>query len=88
MRPTRPFFFFLTFSLGLVSGRREAGLDEVQYGDLPRPTPEPVLYQDEFRHGPILKEFRPGHLRNGTSRNDLALGARQVCDPPRAVGQS
>jgi len=88
MRPSLFLTFFPLQSLGFVSGRWETGLDEDQYGNLPKPTPEPVLYQDEIRHGPILMEIRPGHLRNGTSRNDLALGARQVCDPPRGLGQS
>jgi hypothetical protein len=76
----RLFFPLLTFSLlhslGLVSGRRLDG-----DGETPRPTPEPLLYRDEFKHGAILMETSLGSPRNGTSRRDLALGARQVCDP-------
>ena len=74
--------FSLLHSLGSVSGRWEPGLDEDQYAEIPRPTPDPLLYQDKFAHGPILMETRLGSPRNGTSPRDLALGARQVCHPP------
>ena len=77
----RPFSSLLTFSLLhsvlLVSGRWETGdLD----GDIPRPTPDPLLYRDDFKHGAILMETRPGRERNGTARRDLTLGPRQVWD--------
>ena len=73
----------LLHSVGSVSGRSEIGDGE---GDLPRPTPEPFLQQDEFNYGSIPMEIRPGHPRNGTSPRGLGLGARQVGGPPGAQG--
>ena len=77
-----------------MSGRlgwgAETGLDGDFYGEIPRPTPtptpEPLLYRDEFKHGFILMETRLGYPSNVTSRRDLALGSRQVCDLPGALG--
>jgi hypothetical protein len=78
------FTFLLTFSflhsVGLVSGR-DADADGLDWdAGIPRPTPEPLLYREEFKRGPLLMETNLGYPRNGTSRRDLALGARQVCD--------
>jgi len=84
----RLFFSLLTFSLlhsvRFVSARWETGLDGDLYGEIPRPTSEPLLYRDEFKSGAILMETKLGHPRNGTTQRDLALGARQVYDPPGA----
>jgi len=86
----RLFCSVLTFSLfqnvGFVSGRWETGLDGDLYGEVPRPTTEPLLYRDEFKHGAVLMETRLGSPRNGTTRRDLALGSRQVCDPSGPQG--
>ena len=76
----------LLHSLGFASGHWEPGLDGDQHGEIPRPTPDPLLYQDKFAHGPILMEIRLGSQGNRTSPRDLALGARQVCNPPGAQG--
>ena len=82
----RLFSSLLTFSLlhsdGLVSGRGEIGLDGDLYREIPRPTPEPLLFRDEFKHGAVLMETRLGYRRDETSRRNFALGARQVCDLP------
>jgi hypothetical protein len=69
----------LLHSVGSVSARWEAGLDGDLYGEIPNPTPAPLLDQDRFKHGSILMETSLGHRRNETSRRDLALGARAVC---------
>lgn len=78
--------FLLTSSLlhgvGLVYGRWEAELDGNLVDEaIPRPTPEPLLYQ---ANGPTLMETRLGYPRNGTARRDLALGSRQVWVSPGA----
>ena len=73
---------FLLHSARFVSARWETGLDGDLYGEIPRPTSEPLLYRDEFRHGAILMETQLGHERNGTTRRDTGLGSRQVGDPP------
>ena len=69
----------------------ENGSDGDLYGEILRPTPTPtpeiLLYRDEFKNGSILMETRLGYPSNGTSRKDLALGLRQVCHLPRALGQ-
>jgi hypothetical protein len=69
----------------LVSGRWETGLD---YGEIPGPTPEPLLYRDESELGGILMEISLGGERHGTARRDLALGARQVWDTPWAMSSA
>ena len=74
--------FFLLHSARLVSARWETGLDGDLYGEIPRPTSEPLLYRDEVRHGAILMETQLGYERNGTTRRDTGLGSRQVGDPP------
>ena len=71
---------FLLHSARFVSARWETGLDGELYGEIPRPTSEPLLYRDEFRYGAILMETRLGSQRNGTTRRDATLGARQVYD--------
>lgn len=76
--------FSLPHSVGSVSGRWEIGLDGDQNEEIPRPTSEPFLSPDEFKHGSTLMETRLGYARNGTLRRDLALGARQVGDPSGA----
>ena len=80
------FYFTLTASLlhsvRFVSGRWETGLDGDLYGEIPRPTNEPLLYRDEFKHGAVLMDTRLGYERNVTSRRNLSLSARQVCDHP------
>jgi len=73
--------FWLLRSVGSVSARWETGLDGDLYGEIPRPTLEPLLYRDEYKHQDILMETRLGYQRNRTSRRNLALGERQVCDP-------
>ena len=72
--------FSLLHSVLLVSGRWGTGLEGDLYGEIPRPTPDPLLYRDDFKHGSILMETRPGRERNGTARRDLTLGPRAVCD--------
>ena len=69
--------FFLLHSAKFVSARWETGLDGDLYGEIPRPTSEPLLYRDL---GVILMETRLGGQRNGTTRKDTSLGARQVYD--------
>lgn len=82
----RLFSFVLTSSIlrsvRFVSGRWETGLDGDLYGEIPRPTGEPLLYRDEFKRGAVLMETRVGYQRNVTSRRDLSLSSRQVCDYP------
>jgi hypothetical protein len=80
----RLFSSLLTFSLlhsvGLVSGR-DVDADGLDWdAEIPRPTPEPLLYRDEFKRGPLLMETNLGYPRNGTLRREHALGARGVCD--------
>ena len=79
----RPFSSVLAFSLlhsvGVVIGHWETGLDGDLYGEISRPTNQPLLYRD-LNHGAVLMETGLGYLRNGTTRRDLALGARQVYD--------
>ena len=71
----------LLHSVGFVTGHWEIGLDGGLYGETPRPTNEPLLYRDDFKHGAVLMETSLGYQRNGTTRRDLALGARQVHGP-------
>ena len=68
---------FLLHSARFVSARWETGLDGDLYGEIPRPTSEPLLYRDE---GAILMETRLGGQRNGAMRRDTSLGAPQVYD--------
>ena len=79
----RPPSSVLTFSLlhgvGFVTGHWETGLDGDLYGEIPRPTNQPLLYRG-LNHGAVLMETGLGYPRNGTTRRDLALGARQVYD--------
>ena len=78
--------FFFLHSEGLAFSREKIGLDGDLYGDIPRPTPEPLLSRDKFKHGAVLMETRFGYRRHETSRRNFALGARQVCDLPGARG--
>ncbi len=78
--------FSLLHSIGLASGRVEIRVDRELYGELPKPTPEPLLSRDELKRGAILMETRLGYPPNGTSRRNFALGARQVCDHLEARG--
>ena len=71
--------FSLFHSVGFVTGHWETGLDGDLYGEIPRPTNQPLLYRD-INHGAVLMETSLGHERNGTTRRNLALGARQVYD--------
>ena len=80
------FTFSLLHSVRLASGREEIGLYGGLYGEIPRPTPEPLRSRDEFKHGAVLMETRLGYRRNGTSGRNFALGARQVCDLPGPRG--
>ena len=79
----RPFSSVLIFSLlhsiRFVTGHWETGLDGNLYGEIPRPTNQPLLYRD-INHGAVLMETSLGRERNGTTRRGLALGARQVYD--------
>ena len=72
--------FSLLYSVGSVSASWETGLDGDLYGEIPRPTSEPLVYRDEFGRRAILMETRPGSQRNETSRRHLGLDERQVCD--------
>jgi len=78
--PSLVFTFSLLYGVRFVSGRWQSGIDGDLYGEIPEPTPE-LLYRDESKHGAILMETSLGSPRNGTTRRDLKLGARQVCDP-------
>ena len=80
------FALSLLHSVRLASGREEIGLYGDLYGEIPRPTSEPLLSRDVFKHGAVLMETRLGYRRNGTSSRNFALGARQVCDLPGARG--
>ena len=72
--------FWLLHSVESVSARWETGLDGDLYGEIPRPTSEPLLYRDESKHLAIPMKTRPGSQRNETSRRHLGLDERQVCD--------
>ena len=86
----RLFSSLLTFSLlhgiGLASGREEVGLDRNLNEEISRPTPEPLLFRGEVKHGVVLMETKLGYQRGGISRRNFALGARQVCDLPETRG--
>ena len=73
--------FWLLYRVGSVSARWETGLDGDLNGEIPTPTSEPLLYREEFKHRAILMKTRLGHQRNVTSRRNLGLDERQVCDP-------
>jgi hypothetical protein len=58
-----------------------------RYGEIPAPTPAPLLDRDDrFKDGSVLMETNLGYERNGTAKRNLALGERQVCDRPGPQG--